>query len=346
MFNVIKNKINEELEKYISYVDKKYNLHRISPLLLHSIKEFVLRDGKRLRPALFVIGYKGFSAKTPKNLFRSALSMELLHDFFLIHDDIVDKSNMRRGKPTMHIALDEKIKKAKKAKLTGQDLAIITGDILYSLAMESFLSIKTSPARKEKALIKFIEAACYTGCGEYIEMLLGSADIKNVTKNKIYEIYDYKTAHYTFIAPLTAGAILANASKREVKQLSELGINLGRAFQIKDDILGIFGNESSTGKSSLTDLEEDKKTLLTWHAYNNASEKQQSIIRKITTKGKLTREDLNEAQRIIKNTGSLEYAEKEIQKFVHRSLDILKASKMKLKYKNGLLSYIKKILNL
>lgn len=345
MLSQLKNRLDNELASYIDYADRKYNLHEISPSLLRNIKEFALRNGKRVRPIMFICGYKGFSNKNPKNLFRSALAMELLHDFLLIHDDIIDKSNMRRGKPTMHIMLKKEIRKGKKTQITGQDLAIIIGDIIYALAIESFLSITVNPILKEKALIKFIEAACYTGCGEYLEMLMGTVDIKNITKTRIYQVYDYKTAFYTFVAPLITGAILANAPKKEINRLSEFGINLGRSFQIKDDILGVFGDENKTGKSSLTDLEENKKTLLIWHAYNQASKKDKSHLKKIMDKQKLTKKDHTEAQEIIKSTGSLEYAKKEMGKLSQYSFKALKESRIKPSYKIALLKYAAEILN-
>ncbi|MDY6843483.1 MAG: polyprenyl synthetase family protein [Thermodesulfobacteriota bacterium] len=345
MFRQLKKKLDKELIRYIDYVDKRYGMHSISPSLVRNIREFVLRDGKRLRPILFICGYKGFSNKHPKNLFRSALAMEFLHDFLLVHDDLVDKSHMRRGKPTMHIMLNEEIKKKRNVRFTGQDLAIVIGDVMYAIAIETFLSIKENPILKEKALIKFIEAACYTGCGEYIEILSSSKDIQHITKNEIYKIYDYKTAYYTFVAPLVTGATLANAPGQEITQLFEFGVSLGRAFQIKDDILGIFGDEGKTGKSSFTDLEENKKTLLVWYAHQRASKTKQSQLKKIMNKGKLTKKDLIEAQEIIKNTGSLEYAQGEIKKLSHHAFKSLKKSKMNAEYKNALITYVNTILS-
>ena len=96
----IKNRIEKELRKYIVEVNKTYDLSGISPLLYQRIKEFILRDGKRIRPILFCIGYLGFADKAAPGLYRSAVSIELLHDFMLIHDDIIDKSHLRRSKPS------------------------------------------------------------------------------------------------------------------------------------------------------------------------------------------------------------------------------------------------------
>ena len=136
---------------------------------------------------------KGFSVKKPKNLYRSALAIELLHNFLLVHDDIVDNSDIRRGQASMHKLLEKKVKIPKKAGFTGKDLAMITGDIMYAVAIEAFLSITEDPLRKEAALKKFISTACYTGCGEFIELIYSIEDISKISKEQIYKIYDYKS---------------------------------------------------------------------------------------------------------------------------------------------------------
>ncbi len=248
----IKKRIDNELVKFIRNMDRVYSLRKISPLLFKEIKDFALRKGKRLRPILFIIGYLGFSEKVAPNLYTSAISLELLHDFLIIHDDIIDKSDMRRGKPSMHKKFDEYLSKYKNVKFTGQDLSIVVGDIMYAMAIHAFSSIKEENSRKEKALKNFLEAAIYTGAGEFIELLQGLKDIEDTTQEDIYKVYDLKTAFYSFARPLSTGAILAGANQYQTNRLFQSGINLGRAFQIKDDILGIFGDESKIGKSSLT----------------------------------------------------------------------------------------------
>ncbi|MBU1122538.1 MAG: polyprenyl synthetase family protein, partial [Candidatus Omnitrophica bacterium] len=253
MFLKLKNLIDKELVRFIDKADKTYSLSHISPLLFNTIKDFVLRDGKRLRPILFVIGYQGFANKPATNLYKSAISIELLHAFLLVHDDIIDKSATRRGKPSMHKMLDTYLQKYKHRKFSGQDLAIVAADIIYAMSIEAFLTIKEDAAQKEAALKKLIEATIYTGSGEFIELLLSLKKLNNISKSDIYKVYDYKTAYYTFASPLAIGAILAGAGKNQITKLINYGIYLGRAFQINDDILGMFSAESKTGKSSFTD---------------------------------------------------------------------------------------------
>lgn len=348
MFLKIKKEIDKELKSFSNRIKKKYSLSDISPLLYNSIKDFILRDGKRIRPSLFVIGYMGFSKKPAKNLYRSAIAFELLHDFMLIHDDIIDKSELRRGKPAMHTMFNSYLKKfkIKDLKFSGQDLGIVAGDVIYALALKEFNSVKEKSDYKEKALNKFIDAAFYTGCGEFIEILYGIKTIRQLTKKDIYKIYDLKTAFYTFSFPLATGAILAGAHYSQVQKLVDYGKYLGRAFQIKDDILGMFGEESKIGKSALTDLQEAKKTIIIWHAYKSSSQKNKKEIDKILNKKSITISDLKKMRKIIESCGTLKYLKKEITTLKQKAKNILALSKMKQKYKKELLAYTDKILHL
>ena len=341
----IKRKIDRELVKFVKDIDKLYSLNKISSLLSRNIKNFILRTGKRLRPILFVVGYLGFAKRKVTGLYRSALSIELLHDFMLIHDDIIDKSDTRRGSPSMHKMLNNYLQAYKNIKFNGQDLSIVVGDILYAVALDTFLSIKEDPGRKEKALKKFIEAVLYTGGGEFIELLYGAKDIKKTTKQDIYKIYKFKTAYYTFAYPLSIGAILAGASQDQIALISKYGLYLGSAFQIKDDILGMFGEESKIGKSALVDLQEAKKTIIIWYAYNHSCLKDKSIIKGILSKQKITESDLSRMRKLVLKSGAYEFAEKEISSLLKKAYVLITSSRMHPKYKNFLYNYSQEILS-
>jgi geranylgeranyl diphosphate synthase type I len=325
-------------------IDKLYTLNRLSPILFKNIKEYILRDGKRIRPILFCIGYRGFSEKVPAGLYRSALSLELLHDFMLVHDDIIDKSDTRRGKPAMHALLKKYLTKDKKAKFSGQDLALIIGDVMYAMALDSFLAVKENPLRKEAALKKLISAALYTGSGEFIELLLAIRPIEQVTLKDIYKIYDYKTANYTFASPLTMGATLAGAKVEQIKKLHGYGMLMGRAFQIKDDIIGTFGEEKEIGKSNLTDIKEAKRTILLWYAYHHANKFEKLMIKKII-EGKLVKNaDLLRMRKIIVSTGALAYAQDQIKYLYLKAQNQLARLNINQTYKTALNSFSVKIL--
>ncbi|MFH0738837.1 MAG: polyprenyl synthetase family protein [Candidatus Omnitrophota bacterium] len=342
----IKNRLDRELDNLISGMDKAYSLGKISPLLVKSIKEFVLRDGKRIRPLLFIIGYLGFTKKAASGLYKSALSMELLHDFMLIHDDIIDKSATRRGKPSMHALLNNYLKGSSRLKFSGEDLAIVLGDVVYAMAINAFLYIKEEKKRKERALKKFVEATMYTGTGEFIELIYGIKKLNAIKKEDIYKVYDFKTAYYSFASPLAIGAILAGASQRQVDNIFKYGICLGRAFQIKDDIICMFDTEEKTGKSSLTDLQEGKKTLLVWYAYNHCSRQDKTTIKNIFRKEKVDKKDFLKMRGILIASGALDYSKKEISCLMHKAGGYNEDSGIKAKYKKLLHEYCAGILKL
>jgi len=346
MVDKIKNRIEKELPAFIKDLDKSYLLSRLSPILFKNIKKFVLRKGKRVRPLLFIIGYLGFSKKEPTNLYRSALSLELLHDFMLVHDDIIDKSTLRRGKPAMHTMFTSYLNKFKNPKFNGEDLAIVAGDIMYALGLQAFLSIDEKKERKELALRKLIDAAIYTGSGEFIELLYGATNINKITKHDIYKIYDFKTAYYTFSFPLTMGATLAGAKESEIINLFQYGAYLGRAFQIKDDVISMFSSEDKIGKSVLADLQEAKKTIIIWYAYNNSKKEDKVKINHILNKKTVTKSDLTIMREIAKKSGALEYAKKEVASLIQEAASMLDGSKISSNSKKLLYSYCQKILNL
>ncbi|MFH0935413.1 MAG: polyprenyl synthetase family protein [Candidatus Omnitrophota bacterium] len=342
--NKIKNKIEKELAIYIRNLGKSYHLKKISPVLLRHIREFLLRKGKRIRPCLFVVGYLGFCKKIPPGLYRSAVSLELLHDFMLVHDDIIDKSDTRRGKPSMHAMLNKFLSRYRKIKFSGQDLTIVIGDVMYALALDAFLSVKEEPRRKEDALRKLIAAALATGSGEFIELLYSATPIGKIKKADIYKIYDLKTANYTFAAPLTIGATLAGASEKDLDKFFDYGIYVGRAFQIRDDIIGMFNEEKETGKSNLSDLREAKKTLLIWYAYNNSTQGDRSVIRKILSGSNAGKDELLKMREIALRSGAMDFTRRQITNLLNQAENLLEGSGMDSKYKGLLSGYVQKIL--
>ncbi len=344
MFLKIKNRVEKELSGYIKQIANTYRLNRLSPALFNNIKEFISRDGKRVRPVLFVIGYLGFKTKPASGLYRSAVSLELLHDFMLVHDDIIDKSDTRRGKPSMHAALNKYLLRRKNIKFSGKDLAIVAGDIMYAMALDAFLAVKENPRHKELSLRKLISAVLYTGSGEFIELLLGTKPVGLTTKEDIYKIYDYKTANYTFASPLAMGATLAGAKNKEVGKLFEYGMCLGRAFQIKDDIIGTFSESKKIGKSNLTDLKEAKRTILIWYAYNHSGKSGKTVINDAFSGKKIKIAELREIRKVIVDSGGLDYAKNEIKRLLNKSRHIIKSSRMRGPYLQALIDFSEKTL--
>ncbi len=346
MLKQIRKKIDEQLKIFFASDELALSLTKSNLLLYKELRNFVLSKGKRIRPALFVLAYDGLTTRKSKDIYKTAISFELLHDFFLIHDDIIDRSDLRRGAPSIHKALAKNLKHSANIGPSGSDLAIISGDILFSLALKAFLSSEAYSNNSFKALNKFINCSFYTELGEYIEMLESIKNIAQVKKEDIYKIYKLKTARYTFSYPLSIGAELASASKKTIKDIFDYGIYVGIAFQIKDDILGLFANEEKSGKSSLSDLNEAKKTLLIWKAFQTASSKDKKAIKTLLFKTKINKQDLYMMRSIVERTGSLTYAKKEINRYYSQSQKILTSLKMKEVQKRELNLFTKRILGI
>jgi len=338
MIEQIRKNIDKSLASFLDTVKKDYKLHLVSPLLFESIREFTLREGKRLRPLLLILTYKGYapsSKRISRKLYNASTCMEFLHNFMLIHDDIIDRSDLRRGKPTMHKVLAHTVKTQDSDKL-GIDLGIIAGDIVYALAIDAFLSIDEPSERKERALKYFIQTAAFTAMGEFIDTVSGVKAVQDVDEKEVFLNYTLKTARYTFDCPMVTGAILAGAKNTEIKKISRFGILIGQAFQVQDDIIGIFETEANIGKSILSDLAEGKKTLLVTHAFSVLKGKAKADFLKIFNQGTKTLEDLETVKKIFVETKSLEYALNAIRTRLSEAQKILNALKMNDEYRRVL----------
>jgi len=340
MFTKLKKDIDSDLSLFLKETKKRFK--DASDILYKCISDFLKRDGKRIRPMLFLLSYQGYTRKRKfsyKTLLRSSLSLELLHDFLLVHDDVIDNSDLRRGKPTMHKMFNRQLKVPPKSEL-GPNLSIVAGDIIFALAIEAFSSFEEDPVRKERALLKFTESAASTGMGEFLDVVNDVQKIEDITKKDIFNMYILKTAKYTFEGPLLIGAILAGTPKKELEKLSKLGIILGQAFQIQDDMLDIFSSSKKIGKPVLSDLNESKKTILIWRTYHALKGKNKKLFKYLLEKKKKTHKDLIQLKDFIKMTGTDKYCLNKTLSLLKEADSILAALKMRTKYKTVLEGFV------
>ncbi|MBD3426648.1 MAG: hypothetical protein GF409_05410 [Candidatus Omnitrophica bacterium] len=312
-------------------------------LLYKGIKDFMLRPGKRIRPVLFMTAYRGYTKKKripAGKLARSALSVELLHDFLLVHDDVIDNSAVRRGKPSLHRFFNKELSRSAGDKI-GSDLSIVAGDIIFALAVDALMTVDETPLRKQKALEKFTEAARLTGIGEFIDVVNDTRSICSMKKEDILRAYELKTARYTFEAPLLIGAILAGAPESERKKLSGLGVTLGQAFQIYDDLLDTFSTSEKIGKPVLSDLAESKKTLMVWKTYNTLKGKDRRLLKELLEKDKKTRSDLLKFRRLITSSGSDRYCANKVLSLLLEAGTVCAGLKMRSGPKKTLRQFIR-----
>lgn len=342
MLQKLKKDINKELEPLMRQARPflvpgvKYDL------IYRGIKDFVLRNGKRIRPSLFVLSYLGYSKEkglSYKKLVRCALSLELLHDFLLVHDDVIDNSALRRGKPSLHRLFNDALSIPHDSKI-GKDLSIVAGDVMFAMAVETFVSFVGTTPRGKKALSLLTRAAAETGIGEYIDVANNIKDLETVTQNDVSLAYILKTAKYTFVTPLLMGAVLAGAGDQEKKKLLKLGITLGQGFQIHDDLLDVFSTSKEIGKPILSDLNESKKTLLVVKAYQSLRGKDKKELKKILRKNIKTYGDLQRFRKLIKIGRSDKYCVDKTLALLDEARAICSSLRMRSKSKKALMDFI------
>ncbi|MCE9615747.1 MAG: polyprenyl synthetase family protein [Lentisphaerae bacterium] len=343
MLKQIKGRIEREIGRFAAQFQQP-PLSAIPRPFSELIEQFLRRDGKRLRSLLFVLGYRGFSAREPRNLYRSAAALELLHDFILIHDDLIDHASLRRGGASMHESLDLLLNGQRGLRFRGQDLALIVGDMLYAMAINGFLSIAESPVRKQRALELLTQTALYTGCGELDELLYTLRPLADVDPRGIYRVYDWKTGHYTFSSPLSMGATLGGAATSDVKALAAIGTSLGRAFQIRDDLLDLYGAGNRFGKPVLIDLREGKKTLPVWHAYRVCKPSERKVLERVLENPGADEASIQKAADIIDRSGALDFSSGEMARLLEDATRKLRRTHMRPPYRDELIEYARHLL--
>jgi len=333
--------LEAELRRFMDDVHGIYFAHDRNGLLPASIKEYVLRRGKRVRPLLFLLGYLGFQEQPADGLYTSALSMELLHDFMLVHDDIIDRAATRRSRPSMHAQLDQALRSCRSRRFGGQDLALIAGDVLYALALHAFLAIREDRQRKERALQQFIATTVHTGSGQFLELLQGVRAIEDLTQDDVYQLYDLKCGNYTFASPLVVGALLAGADRDAVNMLWRYGRYLGRAFQIKDDIQDLFeGGDPAMS----ADLQEAKRTLLLWLAFYHSDKPGQQAIKRYLARRRIGPRDMEKIFTIIEQSGAIGLAREQVCTLEAKARAVESALPLQQPYRNLLSAFAHELL--
>lgn len=272
--------------------------------------------GKRLRAFLVWLGYRVAGGKDVAKILPISLAFELAHSFLLIHDDIIDKSDKRRNKATIHKRYEKLAPSSLRAledkRHYGQSQALIIGDIA---CFEAFGLINSSDFENDLKLIcykKLLEVLLETAYGEALDIEYSA---RRASLEEIWQVIDLKTARYSFVGPLTIGATLGGADKGQLRALSGFGLVAGAAFQLQDDLLGVFGNEKILGKSVLSDLREGKNTVLIFKARKLASSQDRQILDRLWGRRDAKTVDLERIKRIIINSSAKDWCEQKKKKF-------------------------------
>ncbi|HEX2236382.1 MAG TPA: polyprenyl synthetase family protein [Actinomycetota bacterium] len=214
--------------------------------LVAEIERLLDSGGKRIRPAFCYWGYRAAGGRHGPEAVRAAASLELLHTFAIVHDDIMDSSEERRGIPTVHVR-------------HGVDVALLVGDLALVLADDLFLASGFPPVAAGRAFEWYSRMRQQVIAGQYLDLQLARHPV--VSEASARRVAVLKSGRYTIEHPLAIGASLAGAAADLLTRVLAFGAPLGEAFQLRDDLLGIFGDRSATGKPVDSDIREGKRNV-------------------------------------------------------------------------------------
>ena len=259
----VRGRVNDQLSAFLdAQVTALEQISEDLGPLSHAAGD-LLAGGKRLRPAFCYWGWRGAGGADTDTAIHAATSLELLQGCALVHDDVMDGSDTRRGLPSAHRrfeALHDQHAWLGSASAFGVGAAILLGDLCLSWADEMLLTSGLPPERLRAGKAVFDEMRSELMAGQYLDLLEQARGGGSV--DRALKVVQYKSAKYTVERPLQLGGVLAGADEDLLAAYRAYGLRLGEAFQLRDDVLGVFGDPEVTGKPAGDDLREGKRTVL------------------------------------------------------------------------------------
>nr|AXL05632.1 geranylgeranyl diphosphate synthase [uncultured bacterium] len=304
----------------------KHDRHRDNPTVVMFVE--LLRDfmagGKRLRPLLCVCGWRAAGGRVPDvapRLANVAASLELFHTFALIHDDVMDDSDTRRGKLTVQRVLAARHADHPRPGWFGTSGAILLGDLALGWSYELVRAAELDAGQAARLWPVLDDMRAQTLSGQYLDLL--ATGHRNYTVEQALAIARRKTAAYTVEYPLLVGAHLADADRGLLAACTAYSVAAGEAFQLCDDLLGVFGDPVVTGKPVTDDLREGKATALLAIAWERADAGQRARLNALVGNPALDEDGVAEAAAILTATGARAAVEQMIDERCRRALDVL-----------------------
>lgn len=299
-----------------------------------SLAEVFTGGGKRLRPAFAVWGYVAAAGRPDDEayaaLVRAAASLELLHVSALMHDDVMDNSDTRRGVPAAHLQfadLHDAQDWAGSGEQFGRAGAILLGDLLVMWSDEMVHAAGLAPEVLQRGLPYLTAMRTEVTCGQFLDVVAQAQHLRpdrlqdNI--DQVRRVVEYKSARYSVRRPVQFGAALGGADDAAQEALAAYGSPLGRAFQYRDDLLGVFGDEGVIGKPSGGDLREGKHTLLLAYALAGSRDAGRNRLLSLVGSPDLSEEGIAEAREIIVASGARDKVEADIESHLDRALTAL-----------------------
>lgn len=299
--------LDEEIKLNFGFNSRQKEM--IKNILGHA-KEHNLRASKRLRGSYVNYAYMLRGGRVDQKIWNAAMGVELIHTGLLMHDDFMDRDDIRRGGPTTHKFFE---KKFNSNSHLGESVAVDLGDTMLFLGLELILS-----SGNMDALRQTMRGVTHTTYGQAYDLILEA--YPNWTEDDIITLHKAKTAIYTYQNPLFIGAYLGGIKDKKIFDiLHDYSMDGGVAFQLQDDILGVFGTPEKTGKSADSDLLQGKCTLLVLKLLENGTNNQKAALNKVWEKLKASRSNLDNAKQAIMDSGSYLYSKETAIKYAKKA---------------------------
>ena len=336
----------KEFETDLKKINKSF-LENDNPIVIDAVNKFINMngDGKFLRGCLIDLGYK--LTKSDDYAKTLSLAYETFETSILIHDDIIDNAHLRRNKETIHETYKDEFKKYNvENDNTNTSLALCIGDLGFFYTNEMITKKYKNDKNLAKLLSYYNNIVIKTIKGEIIDVALPFIE-KNDKKHALHEedimeIYRLKTSWYTVVGPFILGMILGNSKAKDIETFEKVLEPLGIAFQIKDDILGIYSSKEILGKSVYSDIEEFKQTILYSYIKINRNDLLDELLKYY---GKnITEEESKKVQKLFEDSGALEYATNKMNEMFNEVYTNIKSMDIKEYTKNillGLISFLR-----
>jgi geranylgeranyl diphosphate synthase type I len=295
--------------------------------LTQALTDFVLAPGKRIRPLLCVLGWHAAGGGDgEETLWRTAAGLEVFHAFALIHDDIIDGSPTRRGRPSAHRAFAARHRARPDADTFGIHAAILLGDLALVCSDALMHTVALSTRQRDTVLPLLDAMRGEVLLGQHMDLMATGRPTDNV--DEAMTIARLKTAKYTIERPLHLGAALAGADRDLLALCSAYALPLGEAFQMRDDLLGVFGDPALTGKPVLEDLRAGKATVLMALAAQRATPAQRRTLDTLVGRADLDDDAAARIRHILEHTGARDTVETMITERYEQAMAALDSGRL------------------
>lgn len=287
----------------------------------------LIAGGKRLRPAFCYWGWRAAGGADEDAIVTAASSFELLHACAIVHDDVMDASNLRRGQPSVHrkfAALHRSSSWKGSSDDFGAAAAILLGDLCLVWADEMFTASGLPADALSRARPAYDDMRTELMAGQYLDVLAQARGTRSV--EAALRVLQFKSAKYTIERPLHVGGQLAGTSAALLSAYSAYGLPLGAAFQLRDDLLGVYGDPAQTGKPAGDDLREGKRTVLIAMALDRASASQAATIERRLGDPTLSGDGMAELRSVLSDTGAVAAVEQRIDALTEQAFAALEAA--------------------